>query len=118
MPDRQTFDGHLTSFAAKTGEPHVIHLESTLIKMVDEAVKCAMEGTEDIERFVVTPQPQPQISPSHPTIGELESGTSSVICSFEENSLACVLRERYITSTTSGVYMFLSALPRDATRSW
>ena len=57
MPDRQTFDGRLVSLPSQPGAAHVIHLESTLVKMVDEAVKCAMEGTEDLERFVVTPQP-------------------------------------------------------------
>ena len=57
MPDRQTFDGRLVSLPSQPGAAHVIHLESTMVKMVDEAVKCAMEGTEDLERFVVTPQP-------------------------------------------------------------
>ena len=58
MPDRQTFDGRLIAVPAKPGDPHVIELESTLIKMVDEAVQAAMEGMSDVEQFVVLPQPR------------------------------------------------------------
>ena len=57
MPDRPTFNGSLISMPSRPGDPHVIHLESPLIKLVDEAVKCAMEGTEDIKRFIVVPEP-------------------------------------------------------------
>ena len=59
MPDRQTFDGHLVELAAHPGDPHLLQLESTMIRRVNEAVKSAMEGNDDIERFIVVPEPAP-----------------------------------------------------------
>ena len=53
MPDRQTFQGRLIQSPAKSGDPHVIELQSTMVKAVDEAVKSAMEGSDDLQRFVV-----------------------------------------------------------------
>ena len=64
MPDpkRQTFEGRVIQAPSKSGDPHVIQLQSDLVKAVDEAVKSAMQGSDDLEHFVVRP-PDPSELP-------------------------------------------------------